>query len=84
MPVKKGDIVIRFDCNGCMASDHQFRWIGKVVTFEPSRYSGQMAVVQIFKRDTWGDIRDRDEGVERVAIEDKSLQIVKNIWILFK
>lgn len=67
-------IVVAYDCNGCMGTDHDYRWIGRVEGFEQTRYAGEAARVRIIKRDESGDFRDRDLGTELVIVDDASLQ----------
>ena len=71
----KNALVMRIDCEGCMASDHQFRWIGRVVGFEESHHCpGGVARIQVIKRDRSGDWRDDDQGIEKCAVADGALQ----------
>lgn len=71
-----GDIVIKFQCDGCMASDHQFQWVGEIIRFADG--NGTMAgyhfaTVKIIKRGNQ-DIRDQDLGTERVVLDEGSFQ----------
>ncbi len=75
--------VIKFECNGCMASDHRFEWVGVVYDFEHGMLSGEplgrwtAALIQVAKSEhRHGDIRDGFVGHERVIIEDSSLQFI--------
>jgi hypothetical protein len=67
--------VVSFDARGCMAHDHQFKWIGVVSGFEPTRYAGVAARVRVVKVSVYpGDCRDGDLGTELCPINDTCLQ----------
>ncbi len=84
--------VVKFNCEGCMASDHQFQWIGRIYDFERnvqiygSRQLLTYGLVQIDKHnDRHGDIRDGFCGHERVILEDSSLQMIRSgLYFLYK
>jgi hypothetical protein len=79
-----GATIIRFDCRGCMASDHRFEWIGYVEGFEKSKHAGTVARVKIVKRDGMPtDYRDEDLGYRLEAIHNGGLQeLAPKLWMV--
>lgn len=78
-------IVLYVDCRGCMAHNHVFKWVGRVIGFEPTRLAGDAAVVEVLKRNESGDFRDCPQGEERIIVADVSLQeIVPGLWCIYK
>lgn len=80
--IPRPPIVIKFECRGCMASDHRWEWIGELVEQQPnhrfSNFVGTNGVVRVLKhRDVNGDIRDHDLGTQHVVMEDGSLQLIR-------
>lgn len=87
-------------CRGCMASDHQIKWIGVGHKFEPHRFERerggtgafkQMIVVRVVKFNGEGvDVRDesfdRDHfGYEKFFVDDLSIQrIGPMLYMIFK
>lgn len=68
-------IVVAFQCDGCMASEHNILWIGRVEGFDQTRYAGEAARVRVMKRPPdSGDFRDRDLGTELAIVADANLQ----------
>lgn len=71
-------IVVAYQCDGCMASEHNFKWIGRVEGFEMTRYAGEAARVRVLKRvDDHRDVRDTDLGTELAIVDDASLQQIE-------
>jgi hypothetical protein len=78
-------IVIAYQCDGCMAHDHKFKWVGRVEGFEMTRLAGEAARVRIIKRDDCRDVRDHDLGTQLVIVADGSLQqIGPGLFFYFK
>lgn len=70
-----GAQVVKFYCEGCMASDHRFEWIGSVYAFEPAGNGLTYALVKVLKSNNRvGDIRDGFCGHERIIVENARLQ----------
>lgn len=68
----EGATVFCVQCDGCMAHDHKFQWIGIVQTvFEKG--NNVNANVKIVKQDHI-DWRDVDLGIKTINIGDPSLQ----------
>jgi hypothetical protein len=78
--------VIAFDCRGCMATDHQFMWVGVVVGFEMTRFAGEAAKVRIIKKGNGpGDARDGTLGFELEPIENGALQqLAPKLWAVYR
>lgn len=79
-----GDTILAFDCRGCMATDHHFDYVGKVVGFRETRYAGMAAVVKVIKymnRDNRDNtFEDRLEPVGNSCIQWMS----PGLWIKFQ
>lgn len=82
----RGATIMSFDARGCMATDHQFQWIGVVVGFEGTAYAGTAARVKIMKRaDNHHDIRDEDLGYELEPIDNIALQELNpGLWAIYR
>lgn len=80
----KNSLVICFRCDGCMASDHVFLWIGTVTGFEMTRYAGEAAQVRIIKRDHAGDWRDRTQGYELVTLGENPQQLAPGLYAVYR
>lgn len=81
--VLKDSLMICFRCDGCMAEDHKFQWIGTVTGFEKTRFAGWAAQVKVIKRDNSGDWRDRDQGYEIVPIGEPQA-LAPNFYSVFR
>lgn len=68
-------IVIGFEARGCMASEHQFRYIGKVIGYEQTRFAGEAVVIQVLKKEA-GDYRDCEQGTTLEPISNPCLQML--------
>jgi hypothetical protein len=83
-----GSTVVKFQCDGCMGSDHKLKWIGVVTGFfvqQPPAQPLTMARVLIIKRDDHRDNRDHDLGVETLCIEDSALQCLsRGLYFYYK
>ncbi|MES0134541.1 hypothetical protein NKJ88_06195 [Mesorhizobium sp. M0016] len=79
----KDSLVIQFNCDGCMASDHNFKWIGTVTGFEMTRFAGEAAQVKIIKRDNAGDWRDGNQGYEIVVLGEVQ-ELAPGLYGVFK
>lgn len=78
-----GVTVLGFQCDGCMAEDHKFQWVGRVERFE-TKWDMEHAVVRVLKRDN-RDVRDGDLGVVHIPLQDTSLQQLHgSIYAWFK
>lgn len=78
-----GDTVIKYNANGCMASNWEFRWIGQIEKFERNVKvygSGRLHTrinVKIMRRaDLAHDFRDQDLGLESFLAEDTNYQLI--------
>ncbi len=82
-----GDTVLKFQCDGCMAHEHNFKWVGQINRFEPGQgFMGRynFAVVTIIKQGH-EDSRDHDLGEDRLVVEDGSFQrLGPRLWGYFK
>ena len=81
-----GATVLSFECNGCMATDHDFQWVGVVEGFEMTRYAGEAARVWIIKKGNGpGDVRDGDLGTTLEPVSNGSLQeLAPNLWAVYR
>jgi len=79
----KNALMLSFRCDGCMASDHKFQWIGTVTGFEKTRFAGWAAQVKIIKRDNAGDWRDDDQGYEIVPISEPQL-LASDLFAIYR
>ena len=83
--IQKGDTVIAYRCDGCMAHDHKYLWIGTVTGFRENRLTSPSAVVKVLKRDDCRDSRDHDLGEEYPVAADSSLQeISPGLWFYYR
>lgn len=77
-----GDVVMSLLCEGCMASDYRFEYIGRVDGFDDSRYVGLSVRVQPVKTQE-KDFRDIEIPFTYEGIN--SLQKMgQNLWIIFR
>jgi len=79
-------IVIKFQCDGCMATDHKFQWVG-ISTGKrvKTRFAGDGYEITIIKRNEATDFRDHSQGTEIVIIDDGSLQqVAPGLFLYFK
>lgn len=62
----KNKTVIKFECSGCMAHIHDFKWIGEIVDFNyPRLADGEMFYkVKVFKDNNGYELRSLKEGEE--------------------
>ncbi|RWP44264.1 MAG: hypothetical protein EOR04_04920 [Mesorhizobium sp.] len=79
----KNSLIICFRCDGCMAHDHKFQWIGTVTGFEKTRFAGWAAQVKIIKRNEAGDWRDHDQGYEIVPISEPQ-QLAPGFYAVYR
>ena len=69
-----GAVVMCFHCDGCMAHDHKFQWIGIVEAFVRLNNSEYLSArVKLVKRAN-RDWRDAELGYEHITVADTSLQ----------
>ncbi|ESY35796.1 hypothetical protein NKK48_01725 [Mesorhizobium sp. C386A] len=80
----KNSLIICFRCDGCMGTDHTFRWIGTVTGFEMTRFAGEAAQVKIIKRDNAGDWRDGDQGFEIVTLGESLQLIAPHLYAVYR
>lgn len=87
---KKGDIVVKFHCNGCMATEHDFQYVGKIIKIYRKKIGNggkkkyKFCNIKILKADHY-DVRDGVLGDCEELVDDGSFQqISKKVWCIFK
>jgi hypothetical protein len=81
----QGATVISFDAEGCMASDHVFKWVGTIESFESAeRYT--YAIVKVAKRaGVAHDVRDKGLGHAKVLVEAGDFQYIgPGLYFVFR
>ena len=78
-----GSYIIAFDCRGCMAHDHQFMWLGRVVDIV-ERDGQEFIVVERMKaRGNPHDYRDMEIGQHEETVADGALQeLGPGLWVV--
>jgi len=73
------DIVMVFDCRGCMANDHHLMFVGRI-----SGFLNEYASIRVIKDTSInGDIRDYNtDRYEQIHCD--VMQYVDGIWMVFK
>lgn len=83
---KIGDVVVSFDCRGCMATDHVFEWIGRVESIgemKPPNERYGMVIVEILKVEH-RDCRAHCLGKAEVPIIGDLQEISRGVWVWFR
>jgi hypothetical protein len=89
---KVGDVVLYIQCDGCMASEHNLKWVGIVVKMQDTRvYNGNrngepctLVTCEVVKNGNQ-DWRDAPLGYRTFIREDKSFQrLGPNLIVGFK
>jgi hypothetical protein len=83
-----GATFVEVDCRGCMAHDHQIKWVGIGKRFENPTYVGDGLIirVEVVKRNgDYQDFRDRAIASPYFFVEDKSIQrLAHKLYFIFK
>ena len=68
-----GATVVCIECNGCMATNYNLKYVGKVAGFKNGN-CGLEVEIEVFIHREDGDSRDREIRREYIVMDDSSFQ----------